>query len=82
MHDIEEITINSFISHLNKNESIKGFFFYYASSQYPIYKSFAKEALLEINEETESLHDEFLDEMLGEIIKRVNELRKIIKSGP
>lgn len=46
--DTEEITINSFISYLNKNENIKGVYFYYASSQYPIYKSFILDILIQI----------------------------------
>lgn len=43
-----EISINAFISYLSKNESIKGVFFYYASSQYPIYKSFIQDVLVQI----------------------------------
>ncbi len=45
---IREIPLNSFISYLSKNESIKGVYFYYASSQYPIYKSFILDVLIQI----------------------------------
>jgi hypothetical protein len=41
----------------------------------------AKDSLMSINDKTEHLYDKHLDELLGIIIKRVNELRKIIKSG-
>jgi hypothetical protein len=43
-----EMSMNAFISYLRKNESIKGVFFYYASSQYPIYKSFIQDVLVQI----------------------------------
>ena len=46
--DIEEISINSFISDLNKNISLAGVYFYYTSSQYPIYKSFILDILVQI----------------------------------
>ena len=46
--EIEEMSINSFISCLNNNESIAGVYFYYTSSQYPIYKSFILDILMQI----------------------------------
>ena len=46
--DIKEMSINSFISCLNNNESIAGVYFYYTSSQYPIYKSFILDILIQI----------------------------------
>ncbi|GAA4882768.1 hypothetical protein GCM10023311_01090 [Flaviramulus aquimarinus] len=44
----QEMTINTFIASLHKNENIKGVYFYYASSQYPIYKSFIQDILIQI----------------------------------
>ena len=46
--DVKVIRINLFISFLNHNESIKGVYFYYASSQYPIYKDFIQDILVQI----------------------------------
>lgn len=45
---IEIMTINSFILSLNKNKNIEGAYFYYTSSQYPIYKSFIQDVLIQI----------------------------------
>jgi hypothetical protein len=45
---VEEITINDFITYLKDNVSIKGVYFYYTSSQYPVYKSFILDILIQI----------------------------------
>ena len=46
--DVQEMTINTFVSYLNNKESIEGVYFYYTSSQYPIYKSFILDILYQI----------------------------------
>lgn len=46
--DVKEMTINAFISCLNLNQNINGVYFYYTSSQYPIYKSFILDILVQI----------------------------------
>ena len=46
--NVQEITINAFISFLKEKESIEGVYFYYTSSQYPIYKSFILDILIQI----------------------------------
>ena len=46
--EVQIITINTFIAHLKDNNSLKGIYFYYASSQYPIYKSFILDVLFQI----------------------------------
>ena len=46
--NVQIITINSFITYLKQNESIEGVYFYYTSSQYPIYKSFILDVLYQI----------------------------------
>jgi hypothetical protein len=45
---VEEITINDFILSLKETNSFKGIYFYYTSSQYPIYKSFIQDVLVQI----------------------------------
>ncbi len=45
---VQEITINAFIQYLKENDSIEGIYFYYTSSQYPIYKSFILDILFQI----------------------------------
>ncbi|WP_179021398.1 hypothetical protein [Winogradskyella forsetii] len=44
----EEITINTFIEQLKEQENIEGVYFFYTSSQYPIYKSFILDILVQI----------------------------------
>ena len=46
--DVQIMTITSFISHISTNESIKNIYFFYSSSQYPIYKSFIQDVLYQI----------------------------------
>ena len=45
---VERISINAFIASLKEKENIEGVYFYYASSQYPIYKSFILDVLIQI----------------------------------
>lgn len=45
---VQVLTINAFIQSLNENDSIEGVYFYYTSSQYPIYKSFILDILFQI----------------------------------
>ena len=45
---VQEMNMNAFISFLNKNESLAGVYFYYTSSQYPIYKSYILDILIQI----------------------------------
>ena len=45
---VQEITITAFIADLKEKESIEGVYFYYTSSQYPIYKSFILDILIQI----------------------------------
>lgn len=47
-YSVEDISINEFIPSLKKNECIQGVYFYYTSSQYPIYKSFILDILFQI----------------------------------
>ncbi|WP_178991523.1 ATP-grasp domain-containing protein [Winogradskyella schleiferi] len=44
----EEMRINEFVLQLNEQESIDGVYFFYTSSQYPIYKSYILDILLQI----------------------------------
>ncbi|WP_179009403.1 hypothetical protein [Winogradskyella forsetii] len=44
----EEMSINEFVLQLNEQESIDGVYFFYTSSQYPIYKSYILDILLQI----------------------------------
>ncbi|WP_179021399.1 hypothetical protein [Winogradskyella forsetii] len=44
----EEMTINEFVLQLNEQENIDGVYFFYTSSQYPIYKSYILDILLQI----------------------------------
>lgn len=46
--EVQKIKIHSFISNLKENESIKGVYFYYTSSQYQIYKDFIRDILIQI----------------------------------
>ena len=74
--DIEIMTINTFISSLNKRESIKGVYFYYTSSQYPIYKSFIEDILIQINLRGGILIPEFRH-FLAHENKNFQELEKV-----
>ncbi len=46
--NVQEITINEFITSLKDTESFVGVYFYYTSSQYSIYKSFILDILIQI----------------------------------
>jgi glutathione synthase/RimK-type ligase-like ATP-grasp enzyme len=46
--NVEKISLNAFIGALKEQESIEGVYFYYTSSQYPIYKSFILDVLKQI----------------------------------
>ena len=46
--NVEIISLQTFVKSLNKNEPIEGVYFYYASSQYPIYKDFIQDILIQI----------------------------------
>ena len=46
--NVKKISINAFIESLKEQESIEGVYFYYTSSQYPIYKSFILDVLTQI----------------------------------
>lgn len=45
---VEQVTITDFIARLKDNDSFKGVYFYYTSSQYAIYKSFILDVLIQI----------------------------------
>jgi glutathione synthase/RimK-type ligase-like ATP-grasp enzyme len=47
--DVELMSLQSFVSFLSKNQNIENYYFYYASSQYPIYKSFIQDILVQID---------------------------------
>ena len=74
--EIDKMTINEFISSLQKNKSIKGVYFFYTSSQYPIYKSFIEDVLVQITLRGGILIPEFRH-FLAHENKNFQELEKI-----
>jgi hypothetical protein len=46
--NVQEIAISTFILDLKEKDSFEGVYFYYSSSQYPIYKSFILDILIQI----------------------------------
>lgn len=46
--ETEQISMNAFIQQFHLNSDIRGVYFYYASSQYPIYKNFIQDLLIQI----------------------------------
>ncbi len=46
--EVEMMTFQTFVDHLSEKERFDGTYFYYASSQYPIYKSFIQDILMQI----------------------------------
>ena len=77
--DIDSMNINAFISFLYKNENIKGVYFFYASSQYPIYKSFIQDILVQITLRGGILIPEFRH-FLAHENKNFQELEKVRNS--
>ena len=74
--DIEEMTIHTFISYLNRKENIKGIYFFYTSSQYPNYKSFIQDILIQITLRGGILIPEFRH-FLAHENKNFQELEKV-----